>query len=102
MWKKVFKWIRRLILTISLFGLLAIYAPTQLPGSAQRGWAGELLQRVDPITAGLRYLGAVVVDAHPAWRDASWLIGPGIAAVLAPALALALAARLRLDPGGRR
>lgn len=88
-------------LAVSVFGLLAIYAPTQLPGAAQRGWAGELLLRVDPITAGLHYLGAVVVDARPPGQDIGWLAGPVVAAVLAPALAITLAGRLGLRPGSR-
>jgi ABC-2 type transport system permease protein len=86
----------RFSLAVSLFGLLAIYAPSQLPTAAQRGWAGELLQRIDPIAACLHYLGAIVVNAHPPGRDADWLIGPVIAAVLAPAVALAVAGRLGL------
>ena len=36
----------------SLFVLLALFVPTQLPSSAQKGWAGDLLLRLDPITAG--------------------------------------------------
>ena len=31
--------------------LLALFAPTQLPSGAQKGWAGELLLRVNPVTA---------------------------------------------------
>src|SRR5213594_2066239 len=42
----------RVSLSVSLFALLALFAPTQLPSSAQQGWAGELLLRVNPITAG--------------------------------------------------
>jgi len=91
----------RLSLAIVLFVLLALYAPTQMPSGAQRGWAGDLLLRVDPLSAGLRYLGKVVVDAHSAGRDAAWLIGPAIAAVLAPAAALAVAGRLSLRSGER-
>ncbi len=92
----------RFSLALSLFGLLAIYAPTQLPGAAQRGWAGDLLLRIDPITAGLHYLGAVVVQAHPPGQDAGWMIGPLIAAVVAPAVAFIVAGRLGLHPGGQR
>jgi ABC-2 type transport system permease protein len=90
----------RVSLSLSLFGLLAVFAPTQLPTTAQRGW-GELLQRVDPISAGLRYLGQVVVQGHPPGRDLGWLIAPLVAAVAALAVAFLATRRLRLHPGGR-
>jgi ABC-2 type transport system permease protein len=88
----------RVSLSVSLFLLLAVFAPSQLPAPAQRGWAGELLQRVNPLTAGEHYVGKIVVDAHGWTQDASWLASPGIAAGLFAALALvggARAARLR-------
>lgn len=91
----------RFSLALSLFGLLAIFAPTQLPASVQRAWAGEWLQRIDPITAGLHYVSEVIVSGRPPARDATWLIGPVLAAVLAVAVALAIAGRLALRPGGR-
>src|SRR5580765_7383052 len=50
----------RVALSTSLFALLAVFAPTQLPSNAQRGWAGELLLRIDPVTAGLHYVGKIV------------------------------------------
>ena len=37
---------------MSLFVLLALLAPTQLPAGAQQAWAGDLLLRVNPLTAG--------------------------------------------------
>jgi len=85
---------------VSLLLLLALFAPTQLPSSAQRGWAGELLLRINPVTAGEHYVGKVVVDAH-GWRaDVSWLASPLAAAVAFAAVASVLCARsLRLRPG---
>jgi ABC-2 type transport system permease protein len=38
----------RISLSVSVFLLLALYAPTQFPTRAQQGWAGELLLRIDP------------------------------------------------------
>ena len=35
-------------LSLSLFLLLALFAPTQLPTQAEKGWAGDLLIRLDP------------------------------------------------------
>jgi len=97
----VFASSNRLSLAIGLFALLALFAPTQMPSGAQKGWAGDLLLRIDPLTAGLHYLGKVVVDAHGAGQDASWLIAPAVAAVLLPAAALAVAGRLSLRSGER-
>ena len=91
----------RLSLSISLFSLLALFAPSQMPTSAQNGWAGELLLRVDPFTAGLQYLSKVIVDAHGLSRDATWLIGPLVVAILACAAAMLAGGRLSLGVGRR-
>lgn len=91
----------RLSLSVSLFALLALYAPTQMPSSVQQGWLGGLLLRADPFTAGLRYLGKLVLEGHSPGQDAGWLVGPVLAAAIAAAAALVVAGRLTLDPGGR-
>jgi ABC-2 type transport system permease protein len=91
----------RLSLSVSLFALLALYAPTQMPTAIQNGWVGELLLRVDPFTAGLRYLGKVVINGHSLSQEAGWLVGPLVAAALAVAVAVALARRLTLRGGDR-
>lgn len=91
----------RLALSVSLFVLLAAFFPTQLPTSAQHGWAGDALFRVDPITAGLHYLGELVVHDHAPGKDAAWLIGPIALAVVAGFGALAVGARMRLLSGPR-
>ena len=52
--------------------LLALYVPTQFPVGATTGWAGELLQRFNPLTAGLHFLGRLVMDGHGAFEEASW------------------------------
>jgi ABC-2 type transport system permease protein len=90
----------RVSLSLSLFLLLALFAPTQLPSSAQKGWAGDLLLRVNPLTAGEHYVGKIVVDGHP-WRDdVSWLASPLAAALAFGAAALVLGARqIRLRGG---
>ncbi|MEO8291005.1 MAG: ABC transporter permease subunit [Gaiellaceae bacterium] len=90
----------RVSLSVSLFLLLAFFAPTQLPAGAQQGWAGDLFIRVDPFSAGLHYLGKVVVDGHGAGQDASWLISPAVAAVVAVLAALGASRFLSLRGGG--
>jgi ABC-2 type transport system permease protein len=90
----------RVSLSVSLFLLLALFAPTQLPASAQHGWAGELLLRVNPMTAALHYVGRIIVNAH-SWRDdISWLLSPLVTAVVLPTAVVLLAERfLRLRGG---
>src|SRR4051794_4982100 len=83
----------RISLSISLFVLLALFAPTQLPAPAQGGWAGDLLTRINPLAAGEHYIGKIVVDAHAWGDDASWLASPAIGAALFGGLALFAGAR---------
>jgi ABC-2 type transport system permease protein len=89
----------RLSLSICLFVLLALFAPTQLPGGAGQGWVGELIQRGDPMSSGLHYLGKLVVDAHSAGQDIAWLLAPVVAAGLG-ILAILAAARFLTLRGG--
>jgi ABC-2 type transport system permease protein len=90
----------RIGLSLSLFLLLALYAPTQLPASTQRGWAAELLLRVNPLTAGEHYIGLILRDAQSWSQDVSWLLSPVLAAIVFTALALVLGARLMRLPAG--
>jgi ABC-2 type transport system permease protein len=93
----IFTGSNRVSLTVSLFLLLALFAPTQLPASAQSGWAGDLLLRINPLTAGEHYVGKIVVDGHTWGDDASWLASPIVAAVLFAGAASILGSRfLRL------
>jgi len=89
----------RVALAVSFFVLLAVFFPTQLPASAQGGGIGDLLLRVDPVTAGLQYLGLLLITGHSAGEDIDWLLGPVVLAVLAAAAALVVGARMSLRPG---
>jgi len=91
----------RLSLSASLFLLFALFAPTQLPTGTQQSWFGELLLRVDPFTAGLRYLGKLTVNAHGPAEDIGWLLGPVALAILLPAVLFVVGDRLALRPGDR-
>jgi ABC-2 type transport system permease protein len=91
----------RVSLSVSLFVLLALFAPTQLPAGARQGWLGDLLVRLNPVTSGLHYLGGVLVDGHRWTRDLSYLISPALLALLAVIVLLSGADRLlRLQRGG--
>jgi ABC-2 type transport system permease protein len=87
-----------LSLGLTFFILLALYAPSQLPAEASRGWAGELLLRIDPFTAGLTYLDRLVIGAHPLTQDVSLLLVPALLALALPTLAWWAAGRLSLMP----
>lgn len=86
-------------LAVTLFALLALYAPTQMPTSARNGWFGELLLRVDPFTAALTFVSKVVVDGRSMTDVGDWLLGPLAAAVLACGATYVVAARLSLGAG---
>jgi ABC-2 type transport system permease protein len=73
----------RTSLATSLLLLLALFAPTQLPTGLPQGWFGHLLDWVNPISAGLRYVSGVVVSGHPWTRDLSYLASPALVAVAA-------------------
>ncbi len=89
----------RVSLSLSLFLLLALYAPTQLPSSAQHGRAGELLLRLNPVAAGEHFVGQIVVSGHAWSDDVSWLVAPAVAAVVFAGVAMLRAPFLRLQGG---
>jgi len=91
----------RVALSLSLFLLLALFAPTQLPSGAQKGWLGDLLVRIDPMSAGEHYVGKIVVSGHSWTQDVSLLISPVIAAIGLTAAVVILSSRyLGLRGGG--
>jgi ABC-2 type transport system permease protein len=92
----------RVSLALSVFVLLALFAPTQLSAGAQQGWAGDLMLRANPLTAGVHYVGRVLVDGHSLGRDADLLVAPAAAVIVLAAVVLAAAGRLSLRPGGAR
>jgi ABC-2 type transport system permease protein len=96
----VFSGSNRFSLSLSLFVLLALFAPSQLPSSAEQGWAGNLLIRFNPVTAGEHFVGRVVVNGHSWSEDISWLVSPVIAAVVFAVLAPIVAGRFLSLRGG--
>lgn len=89
-----------LSLSISFFALLVLVAPNQMPTDAVRGWAGELLLRLDPFLGGLTYLDKVIINERGFAADLDLLLVPLLAAVAVPAVAVLLAGRLTLLPRG--
>jgi ABC-2 type transport system permease protein len=91
----------RVSLAASMFLLLALFAPTQLPAGTRQGRLGDLLLRLNPVASGVHYLGTVLVTGHRWTRDLSYLVSPALTAVLAGTAALVCADRLfRLERGG--
>lgn len=91
----------RVSLSVSLVALLALFVPSQFPSAAEKGWFGDLLLRVNPLTAGEHYVGKILVDGHGWSEDVSWLASPVGAAALFAGAAAALGNRfLRLRGGG--
>jgi ABC-2 type transport system permease protein len=80
-------------LSVSLFVLLALFAPTLLPGGAKQGWAGELLQRVNPMTAAEHYMRNVVINQYDWTKELAWLISPIVASVVLVVVAVLVAPR---------
>jgi ABC-2 type transport system permease protein len=96
----VFAASNRVSLSLSLVVLLALFVPTQLPSSAQQGWAGDLLLRLNPLTAGEHYVGKIVTNGHAWSQDVSWLVSPAVAAVVFTVAALIAGARFTGLRGG--
>jgi ABC-2 type transport system permease protein len=96
----VFARSNRVSLSLSLLLLLALFVPTQLPSNAQQGWAGDLLLRANPITAGEHYVGKIVTSGHAWTADLSWLLSPLLCAAVFAVTALAVGSRcIRLGGG---
>jgi ABC-2 type transport system permease protein len=93
----VFSGSNRVSLSLSLFLLFALFAPTQLPTAAEKGWFGEFLLRVNPVTAGERYVGRILVEGRGWTDELSWLVSPLVGAALFAVVATLASARfLRL------
>jgi len=88
----------------SLFTGLGIYIlfllPTQLPGSAQTGTMGSLLQQVNPIASVSHFLSKVLVNNRHLGEFWPFLISPVVFAVLVYVLLFGYASpSLRLEGG---
>lgn len=91
-----------LSLSLSLFLLLALFAPTQLPSNAERGWLGDFLLRANPVTAAERYVGWLLVQGHGWNEDIGWLLAPLVGAVVGLAAVGFIGGRyITLRAGGR-
>jgi ABC-2 type transport system permease protein len=84
----------------SIFLLLILFAPTQLPSGLPQGWFFEVLLRANPVASGLTYISSLLVEGHSWNQDLSYLITPLLTAIIAGgALVLAGPQLVRLTRG---
>ena len=84
----------------SIFLLLILFAPTQLPSGLPQGGFFEVLLRANPVASGLTYISSILVEGHSWTQDLSYLITPLLTAIIAGgALILAGPRLVRLTRG---
>jgi ABC-2 type transport system permease protein len=86
-------------LAASFFVFVVLVAPTQLPLD---GWLGDLIVRVNPMTAGSSFLDKVITKGHGWGQESDLLIAPVLAAIIATSVAFLIAGRVRLQGGIER
>jgi len=84
---------------VSLGIFILILVPSQLPGRAQTGVAGQFLQQLNPLAALNHFLSKILVNNRTVEEFASWLWSPVLFAVLALVVLLYSAQGLRLEAG---
>ena len=89
----------RTSLAVSLLVLLALFAPTQLPGMA-KSWIGDLLIRVNPLGSAMHYVSLVLLSRHHWTDDLDYLLSPVVAGCLVIAVLVAAGNRMVRLTGG--
>jgi ABC-2 type transport system permease protein len=89
----------RISLAASFFVFIVLVAPSQLPGGVGKGWLGELVTRINPVTAGEQFLDRVIVSNHAWSQETGSLTAPLLAALVATTAAFLITGRLRLQGG---
>ena len=88
---------------VSLGIFILILVPSQLPGRAQTGAAGQFLQQLNPLAAANHFLSKILVNNETVEEWVTWLWTPVLFAVLAVVLLIAYSAPgLRLEAGRAR
>ncbi|MCV0403339.1 MAG: ABC transporter permease subunit [Chloroflexi bacterium] len=85
---------------VSLGIYILILVPSQLPGRAQTGAAGQFLQQVNPLAALNHFLSKILVNNRTFEEFGTWLLSPIIFATVVMVLLVGVSApRLRLEAG---
>jgi hypothetical protein len=82
---------------ISLGLYLFLFLPTQLPGKAQTGAAGALLQQVNPMAATTHFLAKILVNNRTFAEMRPWFWAPVILSVVVVVLLFLFAGGLSLE-----
>ena len=84
----------------SIFLLLILFAPTQLPSGLPQGWFFDVLLRANPVASGLAYISSILVEGHSWTQDLALLITPALTALIAGGVLVIAGPRLvRLTRG---
>jgi len=85
---------------VSLGIYILILVPSQLPGRAQTGAAGQFLQQLNPLAAVNHFLSKILVNNRTVEEFATWLWSPSVFALLILGLLLIYSAPgLRFEAG---
>lgn len=91
----------RTSLFVSLFVAVLFLLPTQFPGTAQTGFMGQMVKRINPMESVNQFLEKVLVNNRTFDEMVSWLIAPILLAVITSVLLFVIAAP-RLDLTGAK
>jgi ABC-2 type transport system permease protein len=83
----------------SLAVWLLLFLPTQLPGEAQKGSLGDLVQMINPMEATSEFLEKVIVNNRTVAEKSPFLWSPVLCPILVLLLLFWFAGRLRLEAG---
>lgn len=89
----------RTSLFTTLFVAVLFLLPTQFPGTAQTGFMGRLVKRINPMESVNQFLEKILVNNRTFEEMVSWLVSPVVLAVLACVVLFVVAAP-RLDLTG--
>lgn len=84
----------------SVFLLLTLFAPTQLPSGLPQGWFFDVLLRLNPVTSALNYISAQLVKGHSWTQDLTYLVSPALTVLIAGGALVFAGARLVRLTGG--
>ena len=73
----------KISLALSLFLLVILFAPTQLPSGLPAGWFFDVIERLNPVASALAYISGQLIHGQPLTEDLSFLVSPVLAVVLA-------------------
>ncbi len=86
----------------SVFLLLILFAPTQLPTELPQVWFFDALLLLNPVTSGLAYISAQLVEGHRWTQDLAYLVSPLLTMLIAGGVLVLAGPRLVRLTAGRK